>query len=95
MTTIYRVTTGTPFGSEVRDFATSEAAEAEAASQAAGGRLLPRLTEVVLDEVETVAHRIASEVAAREARGQRPVGRDSTYNAVREAALAVLTDDQP
>lgn len=43
-TTIYRVTTGTPFGTEVRDFDTAEAADAEVAAQRAGGRLMPRLT---------------------------------------------------
>ncbi len=40
--------------------------------------------------VEMTAHHIASEVVRREREGQIPLGRNSLYNAVREAAIAVL-----
>lgn len=41
-------------------------------------------------DAEMLAHRIASEVVRRERRRQAPLGRNSLYNAVREAAIEVL-----
>lgn len=43
-------------------------------------------------EPEMLAHRIASEVARRENRGIKPLGRDSIYNIVREVAAEILSE---
>ena len=42
---------------------------------------------------EMLAHRIASEVARRLHHGPAPLGRDTIYNLVREAAILIITTD--
>lgn len=46
-------------------------------------------------DAAVLAHKIASEFVDRERRDKRPLGRNSLYNAVREAAIEVLAAEIP